>query len=76
MSLLQMCKYWPMLCTDTVMNSIGSVYLIYLYELHLTAGDAGAWSVMNPHREKGEVRGRFQLKACEKEIRTERIKES
>lgn len=31
--------------------------------------------MMNQHREKEEVRGGFQLKVCEEEIRTERIKE-
>lgn len=31
--------------------------------------------MINQHSEIGEVRGRFQLKMCEQEIRTERIKE-
>ncbi len=31
--------------------------------------------MMDQRREEGEVRGRFQLKVCEEEIRTERIKE-
>lgn len=31
--------------------------------------------MIDQRREKGEVKGRFQLKACEEEIRTERIKE-
>lgn len=54
---------------------------VYLYELHLILSGSGAavagavWRVIVWHSEMGEARGRFQLKMCEEEIRTERITE-
>ena len=51
------------------------------YELHLilsggrVAVAGAAWRVIVWHSEMGATRGRFQLKMCEEEIRTERITE-